>query len=187
MPTATVTPISDKTRVCGKTFRTAKGSEFKCVRPYVNGKPDAKCDNGNHVSRFNERKDVKPLGFKLVMEDVPVTEVVSFGKESGRGEDQLAVDTDMIAAHDAWKQAGRPAITRSSLSSGRVPAGLRKRYIVPPEHAESVETMLSRGATFLKVRVIIAPRKTHEKGHTMIYFAVVDAQERPRKNGNAAK
>lgn len=129
-------------------------------------------------------KTFAPIAGGFTMEDVPDTEQVTFVLDTGRNEDQQAVDRDVIAAHTAWKDAGKPEFTRSTLSQANCPVP-RKRYVVDPAAVEALDTYLNRSATLYGLAVIKAPVKRHTDGRAMIYFAVKDRPERKRTAAQA--
>lgn len=109
--------------------------------------------------------------------DVAEDEHVSFATDSGRNENQIMVDADMIDLHKKWVAAGRPPFTRSTLSQATCPVP-RKRYTVNPDATEAIDTYLTRAANLYGLTVIKAPVKRSEDGRAMIYWAVKDKKDR---------
>lgn len=130
------------------------------------------------------QKTFAPIAGGFAMEDVPDTEQVTFVLDTGRNDDQKMVDRDVIAAHAAWKDAGKPEFTRTTLSQANCPVP-RKRYVVDPAAVEAIDTYLTRAANLYGLAVIKAPVKRHQDGRAMIYFAVKDRPERKRTASQA--
>lgn len=128
-------------------------------------------------------KTFAPITGGFESEDVPTNEHVSFVLDTGRNDDQKQVDRDVVAAHTAWVNAGRPPFTRSTLSHANCPVP-RKRYVVDPSATEAIDTYLTRAANLYGLAVVKAPVKRHEDGRAMIYWAVKD---RPERNRTAAQ
>ena len=125
--------------------------------------------------RQYERKVLAPvpveaLRFEPVPADAPPIQV----RDSTRSEEQRTVDRQVWAAYQAWLRLPEPR----PVEFNRMP---RYRYVVAPEHADAVRTMLDRAGTFHGINVRKAPTKRHSDGSAIIYFS---ARARTKRNRN---
>jgi len=97
-----------------------------------------------------------------------------------RDEKQQQVDKDLIAAHRAWIQAGKPS--PADFFNSKVAE--RFTYVVPPVLVDPVLDMLRRAAgagTPLRGKTFRYRQGTHASGNRVIRFVAIDPIEKKLK------
>jgi hypothetical protein len=127
--------------------------------------------DANGTGRKYERKVFAPIPAEAMrFEAVPMDAPPIAVKDSSRSEDQKRIDRDAWKAYQAWL-----ALPDAPKEFNKMP---RFRYVVAPEHADSVREMLTRAGTFHGINVRVAPTKRHQDGSAIIYFAARKREKR---------
>jgi hypothetical protein len=140
--------------------------------------PVATVEANGHVS-VNPALISVPVDMLGELIDVPVEEWSShpLTKEEIREPAQLILDADVLAAHLAWTEAGKPVPAKSP----------RKSRKVSPEFAPSIRRMLHNSGTFLNLEVVISEPVHDFDGREIITFSARDKKGRPAKGAHGAR
>lgn len=165
-------PADSGPALCGQahTYKTAKGESVSkpCLK--------ARGHSGAHSSRnMQPAIDLSVLSsVSLDAQTVPAEELLEQVQERTRSTEQQRVDSDVANGHKLWIDAGQPTGINDAIK-----AGAAQRYVVAPEAAAAIRTLLRRAESVNPgIHVKVPPVKKLRDGNVAVYFICVNKAAR---------